>query len=98
MVEIGGRAACPAGGGVERHPPVAQPPLRQLGTASRIGSSAWPRRRGVVGRGQFADVDFLHALEALDHDFHVGLHDGVAQLAELLDVLLVARLRGTAPA
>ena len=28
-------------------------------------------------------------LEALGHDFHVGLHDGIAQSSELLHVLLV---------
>jgi hypothetical protein len=44
---------------------------------------------GAIGRGERADLDLLHLLEALGHDFHVGLHDGVAELAELLHVLLV---------
>ena len=49
---------------------------------------------GVIGGGDIADGNFFHALEALDHDFHVRLHNRVAQLAELLDVLLVTRRRG----
>ena len=44
---------------------------------------------GVIGCGDFADRDLFHALEALQHDFHVRLHDGFAQLAELLHILLV---------
>ena len=43
MLAIGGRAAWPAGGSVERQPPVVQlsPPTVAI---SRMGSSAWPRR------------------------------------------------------
>ena len=55
---------------------------------SRIGQQRLAAQRGVVGRGELADLDFLDALEALSHDFHVGLDDGFAELAELLHVLL----------
>ena len=58
-------------------------------TSSRIGSSAWPRRLEWSARCKLADLDLLHLLEALHHDFHVRLHDGLAQLAELLHILLV---------
>ena len=43
---------------------------------------------GPVGGRDVADRNFLHALEALRHDLHVGDHDRVAQPAELLHVLL----------
>ena len=42
----------------------------------------------MVGCGERTDLDFLYLVVALHHDFHVGLNDGIAQLAELLDVLL----------
>ena len=53
------------------------------------GQQRLAAQAGAVGRGERADLDLLHLLEALGHDFHVGLHDGVAELAELLHVLLV---------
>ena len=37
----------------------------------------------MVSRRERADFDLLHLLVALHHDFHVGLDDGLAQLAEL---------------
>ena len=58
---MGVRGAWPAGMGVERQP-VLHPPAV---ASSRMGSSAWPRRRGVVGRSEGADLDFLDLLEAL---------------------------------
>ena len=72
---------------MERQPPVVQlsPPTVAI---SRIGQQRLSAQGGLVGRGHFADGDFLHALEALGHDFHVGVDDGFAELAELLDVLL----------
>ena len=42
----------------------------------------------MVGRRELADLDLLDALEALHHHFHVRLHHGFAQLAELLHILL----------
>jgi len=41
----------------------------------------------VVGCRKHADLDFRDLAVALHHDFHVGLDDGLAQLAEFLDVL-----------
>ena len=43
----------------------------------------------MVGRRELARLDLPHLLVALEHDLHVRLHDGLAQLAELLDVLPV---------
>ncbi len=43
----------------------------------------------MICGGHFANCDFLHALKALRHDFHVGVDDGFAELAELLHVLLI---------
>ena len=42
----------------------------------------------MIGRRERANFDLFDLLEALQHHFHVGLHDGLAQLAELLHVLL----------
>ncbi len=42
----------------------------------------------MVGGSESADLDLLDLAEALHHDFHVGLDDGFAKLAEFLDVLL----------
>ena len=55
------------------------------------GSAAAPAPRSEErsGRSQLADLDLLHLLEALHHDFHVRLDNRIAQLAELLHVLLV---------
>ena len=47
---------------------------------------------GPIGGIDLADGDFLHALEALGHDLHVGFHDALAQPAELLHVLVVHHL------
>ena len=44
---------------------------------------------GVVCGGEDADFDLLDLIEALHHDFHVGLNDSFAELAEFADVLLV---------
>ena len=98
MVEMGVRGPCPAGAGVERQPDAQAPTSASAGTSSRMGSSAWPRRLEWSARRELADRDLLHALEALQHHFHVRLHHGVAQLAELFHVLLVDDLADTAPA
>ena len=42
-----------------------------------------------VGILDLADIDFLHALEAADHHFHVRLDNSLAEAAELFLVLLV---------
>ena len=42
-----------------------------------------------VGVLDLADIDFLHALEAADHHFHVRLDNSLAEAAELFLVLLV---------
>ena len=87
MLAIGGRGFLSSG--------------RQCGTAAagaaaitgdgghfKNGQQRFAAEGRLVGSGDFADGDFLHELEALGHDFHVGVDDGFAELAELLDVLL----------
>ena len=51
---------------------------------------AAPGRAGWSGRAAAISpiLISLHLLEALRHDFHVGVDDAFAELAELLDVLL----------
>ena len=44
---------------------------------------------GAVGRGNIADNDLADAFKTLRHHFHVRLHNSVAELAELLHILLV---------
>ena len=82
----GVRVAWPAGSGVGAAAGAA-------GTAGggefKDGQQRLAAQGGVVGRGERADLDLLDLIEALHHDFHVGLDDGFAELAELLDVLLV---------
>ena len=53
------------------------------------GEQGYTAQRRVIGCTHLADLDLADAFEALRHDFHVRLHDGVALLAELLYVLLV---------
>ena len=43
----------------------------------------------MIGSRKRANLDLLHALEALQHHFHVRLHNRFAQLAKLLHILLV---------
>ena len=45
--------------------------------------------RGSIGGSELADGDLAHPIEALRHDFHIGLHDALAQPPELFHVLLV---------
>ena len=91
MVATGVRAAWPAGGGV-RAAAAGGAAVAADGRHLEDRQQRLAAQRGVIGRGELADGDFLDLREALDHDLHVGLHDGFAQLAELLHVLLVDHL------
>ena len=71
--------------GVERQPRAAAAGGGEL----EDGQQRLAAQAGAVGCGERADLDLLDLLEALGHDFHVGRDDGFAELAELLDVLLV---------
>ncbi len=82
---MGVRAAWPSGMAVERQP-VLQPPAV---ASSRMGSSAWPRRVEWSAAVSAPILISFTWLEALHHDFHVGGDDGIAELAEFFDVLLV---------
>ena len=82
---MGVRVPWPAGVGVERQPHDAA----AGGGEFKDGQQGLAAEAGAVGCGERADLDFLDLLEALGHDFHVGGDDGFAELAELLDVLLV---------
>ena len=53
------------------------------------GKQRFAAKRRVVSGGERADGDLADALPALLHDFHVGLDNGFALLAELFHVLLV---------
>ena len=66
--------------------------FRQRGNLFEDRQQRLAAQAGVVGRRELADLDLLDALEALQHHFHVRLHHGVAQLAELLHILLVDNL------
>ena len=64
-------------------------PLRERRNRFKNGQQRLAAQAGVVGRRKLADLDLLHALKALHHHFHVRLHHGLAELAELFHILLV---------
>ena len=72
---------------MERQPPVVQ--LRRRRWPFRAsGSSAWPRRvEWSAAASSPIAISFTRS-KPWSHDFHVGVDDRFAQLAELLDVLL----------
>ena len=71
--------------------PVPQPvPQPAVGIIGVIADAADRRiaHRGTVRIVELAVFDFLHAREAFGHDGHVRGHDGIAEAAEFLLVLL----------
>ena len=80
---------CPAGSGVERQPPVLQLASANGGQSRESAAAPAPRR---LERSAAASSPILISFtrsKPCSHDFHVRLHDGFAELAELLHVLLV---------